>query len=99
MKLFLSFLLLFTFNSSLFSQVSPHDIQGLELWYSADSVNNSTGTQIDTIYDLSSNQNHLSQNNSSNQPSFVSTSSINKPVIHFDGANRYMESIFKQRSF
>ena len=84
MKLFLSFLLLFTFNSSLFSQVSPHDIQGLELWYSADSVNNSTGTQIDTIYDLSSNQNHLSQNNSSNQPSFVSTSSINKPVIHFD---------------
>ena len=96
MKLFLSFLLLFTFNSSLFSQVSPHDIQGLELWYSADSVNNSTGTQIDTIYDLSSNQNHLSQNNSSNQPSFVSTSSINKPVIHFDGANRYMESIFNQ---
>src|SRR5690554_4425786 len=89
--------IIFLFNAlCLTSQINPNDIQGLAHWYSADSLNKDSNGLVDTIYDLSSNNDHLHQVNSTNQPQFIDSGINNRPIVNFNGSNNWMETLFSQ---
>src|SRR5690554_6199416 len=89
--------LLFLFNLFFLScQINPNDIQGLAHWYSADSIHKDINGRVDTIYDLSQNNDHFFQTNSFNQPSYIDSSFNNRPIINFNGSNQFMEVLFSQ---
>lgn len=87
-------LLLCTFWS--YCQVNPHHIPGLAHWYSADSVNIDSNGLIDTIYDLSLNNDHFTQPNPTKRPLFIDSSINDRPVVNFNGSSQFMESMFSQ---
>jgi len=84
---FLVFTIKSSYSQSLFS---PTDIIGLKLWLTGDSIHQDASLFIDTIYDLSGNNNHAIQNNSLYRPS-VSNSLFNfhKTTI-FDGVDDHL---------
>lgn len=93
-KLILTSFLLFTFFN-IKSQVLPTDIQGLVHWYSADSVAKDANGLVEIVYDLSQNNDHLTQSNSSNKPQFIDSAFNNRPVIRFNGS-KFLETMFDQ---
>ncbi|MBQ4477171.1 MAG: PKD domain-containing protein [Bacteroidales bacterium] len=72
-----------------FIYFTPRMIPNLVGWYAADSCHVDTLMCIDTLYDKSGNDRHLTQATIAKQPLWVSTdSSINYcPSIYFDGSN------------
>jgi PKD repeat protein len=75
-----------------YSQIPTNN---LKLWINADSVSLNSG-YVDTLYDLSGNNNHVAQSVLSNCPSFAdSISQLNNyPVISFAGSNDFMSCDF-----
>lgn len=94
-KLILTSFLLFTFFN-IKSQVLPTDIQGLVHWYSADSVAKDANGLVEIVYDLSQNNDHLTQINPLNRPQYLDSVFYNRPIIRFNGIDESMESIFSQ---
>ncbi|HLV42484.1 MAG TPA: PKD domain-containing protein [Brumimicrobium sp.] len=94
MRKFLTIIFLFNVLC-LTSQINPNDIQGLAHWYSADSLNKDINGLVDTIYDLSINNDHLIQNNSSQRPKFYDSAFNNKPIVSFNGS-KSLETLFSQ---
>lgn len=95
MRKFLTIIFLFNVLC-LTSQINPNNIQGLTHWYSADSLNKDINGLVDTIYDLSSNNDHLHQANSTNQPQFIDSGFNNRPIVNFNGSTKWMETLFSQ---
>jgi PKD repeat protein len=93
-KFIITSILLFNlFN--LTSQIVPTDIPGLAHWYSADSVSISSNSLVDTVYDLSANDDHFYQLNYIDQPLLLNSSFNHRPIIRFNGTE-FLESIFSQ---
>lgn len=64
---------------------SPLDISGLRLWLTGDSVQVSSGSNINKCYDLSGFNNHANQNTNSKQPTVVSSLLNSHKVMNYDG--------------
>lgn len=94
MKLtFLIITLLFHFSS--FSQSGPGGVGNSTnngLWLKASEIQQTNSTNVENWFDLSGNSNTAVQTNSSEQPLFLTTSSINsQPVVRFDGTADQMQ--------
>ena len=68
----------------------PNNIGGLKLWLSGDSCKSSVFPSIDTVYDLSSNQNHANQQINSLKPKFGINLLNGHKTILFDGNDEYI---------
>lgn len=90
-KLYLSIsIALLTLNSIGQQAITPSSYPGLKLWLTGDSVNISSGLNIDTCYDLSNNQRHAFQNNIFKQPLSQNSLLNNHKVIKFDGLDDFL---------
>ena len=84
-SLIISLWLLFGFNNYLHSQNNfPLNIQGLNVWLKADSVQQ-TGGKVSTWYDVSGKNFHLTQSVAGSSPSVVSNAILTYPALSFDG--------------
>ncbi len=72
-----------------FIYFTPRMIPNLVGWYAADSCHVDTLMRIDTLYDKSGNNRHLTQATSSKQPTYImiDTSINHQSTIYFDGSN------------
>lgn len=87
------FFCLFLCTKASYSQstsIYPTSISGLECWYAADSNITLNGTTVLQIKDLSPNQYHINQPNSSVQPLFLTNQINNKPALRFDAIDDYL---------
>ena len=80
-----------TFN--VISQFNPQNIDSLKLWMNTSSISIDANGYIDSLYDLSGNDNHAHQINSSRRPLLVSSDyQINShPGLYFDGSNDFLD--------
>ena len=62
----------------------------LPLWFDANELNLSTGSQVYQFDDISGNSNHLTQTTSTRRPIFNETGLNGLPVVTFDGVNDYL---------
>ena len=75
------------------SQFNPQNIDSLKLWINASNVNIGSDGKIDTLYDMSGNNNHAHQINSSKRPVIgLPQYSLNGHFgIDFDGDNDFFD--------
>jgi hypothetical protein len=92
-KIILFVLLQSDFNVCLFSQVSPNQVPGLIGWYNSENAIHSSGS-VSQLSDLSGNNFHLQQNNTSKRPNLQTNVLGNFPAIYFDGINDNLKSLF-----
>ena len=80
-----------TFN--VFSQFNPQNIDSLKLWMNASNINIGGDGKIDTLYDMSGNENHAHQITSSKRPlNGLSEYQINGySGINFDGSDDFLD--------
>ena len=69
---------------------SPEEIPGLELWLRADSALELNVNQVSTWFDLSTNENHLTQDINNYRPTLTPEALNGHRSIFFDGANDRM---------
>lgn len=76
-------------NATTLSSGSDFPFGNLKLWLRADTglAQNSTNTPVSLWADQSGNANHATQPSAANQPTWTPGALLNRPVIHFDGAN------------
>ncbi|MFW5983029.1 MAG: hypothetical protein ACOCQ4_00895, partial [bacterium] len=67
--------------------------ENLQLWLCADSLEVDEGS-VDSWYDLSGNNFHLSQTNLNSQPTFTDSVINNQPTVYFDGIDDFMSVDF-----
>lgn len=74
-------------TNTVYGQMRPNEISGLQLWLRADSNIVLNGSNVSSWNDCSGNNNNASQLNGDNQP-FIANSILNGlPIIRFDGTN------------
>jgi PKD repeat protein len=91
-KKILYFIIIFFSCSTLTCQInfSPSDFSGLEIWLVGDSIYSNTSNTIDTIYDLSINKNHATQNINYLKPTYSSNVLNGHKAILFDGIDDFV---------
>ncbi len=74
---------------------SPIDIAGCKLWMNGDSVSKDVSNYVDTLFDMSGNNNDAIQNTGANQPLWIADGGAgvnNKPVVRFDGSDDFLSN-------
>ena len=85
------FFFFFFFLSAKFCLGQLISNSGIELWLIGDSVQLSTGTNINKCFDLSSKSNHATQLTSTSQPLSISSSINGHKTILFDGNDDFLQ--------
>jgi PKD repeat protein len=84
---YLFFLVFLGYETCAFAQgFNPTSIQGLKLWINGDNVSLAAGSNVDTCYDLSGNNNHLFQSTPANQPVSVASGLSGHNTLSFSGS-------------
>lgn len=80
-------------NSFVFCQTGAAGVGNsatLPMWFDANELNLSDGSQVFQFDDISGNGNHLTQTNSSRRPVFTQIGLNGLPVVTFDGVNDFL---------
>ncbi|MBI3519566.1 MAG: PKD domain-containing protein [Bacteroidetes bacterium] len=80
------------------SSFNPSDVSGLKLWLRSDTGIVLSGNIVDQWKDISGNNNHAFQPNSSIKPTWYASDTIlnNYPAVKFDGVGSRLETMYTQ---
>ena len=79
-------------NIVTFSTFSPFLIEKFRAWYDYQHASIIDNNKVDTLFDLSGNNNNLTQSDSNKCPVFQTTTGSHLKSIHFDGNNQYLKT-------